>query len=249
MKVVAYTALKYGADYLGYAIRSIIDYVDEYHVLYAVTPSHGHSSSDTCPETETQLHEIAWQAASTKLRWHTGTWAHEGEQRGAIYQFVPDADAIIVLDSDEIYSPLLISNINEAIHNRTIPTVRHVRLPFIHYWRSFYRCVMHDPAFPIRLIFPNAPVGELGWQPTVGVVNHMGYAIRPEITAYKWGIHGHKNELRHDVNWFKDVYLANRQFDCHPVGSEYWNPEAINPGDYMPFYMQYHPFANMEVIE
>jgi hypothetical protein len=83
----------------------------------------------------------------------------------------------------------------------------------------------------------------------IGVVNHMGYATTPEIVAYKWQIHGHLNELRRDVNWFQDVFMANRQTDCHPVGSEYWNPEPVNPLDYMPYWMAQHPFFNMEVIE
>jgi hypothetical protein len=107
MKVIGYTALRYGADYLGYAIRSIIDQVDEHHILYATRPSHGHASDVPCPETEDQLHEIAWQAAGSKLRWHRGDWTYEGQQRNSILQFAPDADCIISVDSDEIYGPLM----------------------------------------------------------------------------------------------------------------------------------------------
>ena len=113
------------------------------------------------------------------------------------------------------------------------------------------KCILHDPAYPARVTFPQGL--NLGtddrWTSLMGVVNHMGYATRPEIVAYKWAIHGHKSELRTDVNWFQDVFMANRQYDCHPVGSQYWNPETVNPLVYMPSWMQEHPFYGKEVIE
>jgi len=266
MKIVGYTALRYGADYLGWAIRSVIDHLDEYHVLYAVQPSHGHWSAAPCPETEMQLYEIAQRAAGAKLRWHSGNWTQEGQQRSAIYELAPDADAILSIDSDEIYSEKLIDSIKTYIGYTvggqprptfSLPEFRYIRLPFIHYWRSFNRCILHDPAYPARLIFPKYQppehmkeiLTEATWPSNAGVVNHMGYAIRPEIMAYKWKIHGHLPELRTDVNWFYDVFMANRQFDCHPVGSEWWNPEDVNPFLYMPHWMIEHPFYGKKVIE
>lgn len=250
-KVVGYTALWYGKDYLSEAIRSIINHVDEYHILYATHPSHGHQTLATNPETAQELHEMAWQAAGTKLKWHRGDWFQEGEQRSAIYGYAPDAAVIVSVDSDEIYSEKLIESIMHYAFSVTnsVSPYRYLRVPFIHYWRSFHRCVMHDPAFPARVIFPQIRTGEFSWSPAQGVVNHMGYATRPEIVKYKWEIHGHKNELRKDVNWFEDVFMANRQTDCHPVGSEFWNPEPVNPMDYMPAYMRQHPFYEMKVIE
>lgn len=262
MKVIGYTALRYGKDYLAYAIRSIIDHIDEYHVLYATVPSHGHSSDLPCPDSESELHEIAWQAAGSKLRWHRGNWIYEGQQRTSIYEHAPDADVIISCDSDEIYSEKLMESIilyasyTCGVTERpkfSMPEYRYIRVPFIHYWRSFNKCILHDPAYPARIIFPkisNTDIpNEVGWYPHAGVVNHMGYATRPEIVAYKWAIHGHKNELRTDVNWYQDVFMANRQYDTHPVGSEYWNPETVNPLDYMPIWMAQHPFYGKEVIE
>lgn len=252
MKVIGYTALRYGADYLGYAIRSIIDNVDEHHILYATRPSHGHSSDAVCPDSEDELHEIAWQAAGSKLKWHRGEWVYEGEQRNSILQYAPDADVIIAVDSDEIYQPKLIDFMMQGVRaHEDFQPFHYMRVPFIHYWRSFHKCVLHDPAYPIRMIFPKVKP-ELGTgtlSPEFGVVNHMGYATRPEIVAYKWQIHGHKSELRQDVNWFQDVFMANRQTDCHPVGSEYWNAEQVNPLDYMPYWMWQHPFYEMDVIE
>ena len=87
----------------------------------------------------------------------------------------------------------------------------------------------------------------VGTFPNIGRVHHFGYAIRSELMAYKWQIHGHKGELRHDVDWFNDVFMANRQYDCHPVGSDAWNCEAMDMSD-LPEVLNDHPFKYMSVI-
>src|SRR5574342_223323 len=105
MKTDAYTALLYGSDYLAYAIRSVIDYVDEYHVIYDASGSgsHGSKTDRTCPDSRETLYALADGAAGHKLRWHDGTWPYEGAQRDAIHEYAPDADVILVLDADEVW--------------------------------------------------------------------------------------------------------------------------------------------------
>ena len=244
MNLIAYTALRYGKDYYDAAIRSVIDAVDQYHVLYAVEPSHGHWSDAPCPDSEDELRAIAEARAGSKLRWHRGHWRYEGEQRDSIHQFAPDTDVILVLDADEVWPEALIEN---ALLAARYEQSRTYRAPMVHFFRSMHRAILHDPAFPTRLILPNVRSGEdvLHGPP----ICHFGYAQRPEIVAYKWKIHGHLNELRRDVDWFRDVFLANRQTDCHPVGSEYWNPEPVNPLDYLPAWMSEHPYYGLKVIE
>lgn len=243
-KIVAYTALLYGKCYLNHAIRSIIDDVDGYIVLYSPTGSHGHRTDTPCPDTRDELREIAYQAAGDKLRWFEGTWAHEGQQRDSIYDIVPDADVIVVLDSDEVFSPGLV---NAAIEHGLKENVRQVRIPLLHHWRSFYKGFTHDPAAPTRIIFPKVKDGATTYTPPDNQhLLHYGYAITPELMRYKWLIHGHLAEMRKDVDWLNDVYLANRQFDCHPVGSDYWlEVEDITPPDFM----LDHPFAGLDLIE
>jgi len=246
MKTIAYTALHYGKEYLGYAIKSVIDYVDEYWVLYSAIGSHGFRTNTPCPDTREELYWIAQQVAGDKLHWIDGEWAHEGLQRDSITEHCPDADVILVLDADEIWPETLVYT---AQMMRSHPTaVRHYRAPIIHYWRSFHRAVLHDPAYPVRLIHPKIQNGEDTLH-GLGHINHMGYAQRPAIVEYKLLTHGHRNELRTDFNWFRDKYMANAQEDCHPVGSDYWQPEPVNPLDYMPAFMAQHPYFNMEVIE
>ena len=82
------------------------------------------------------------------------------------------------------------------------------------------------------------------------MLHHFGYAQRPEIVEYKQLTHGHRSEWRRDCDWFHDRFMANAQRDCHPVGSQYWNPETVDPFALgLPEFMRAHPYAGMEVIE
>lgn len=243
-KVVGLTVLNYGKPYLEWAIRSIIDDVDEHYFIYSDVGSHGHQSDAVNPDSRIELYEIAQRAAGDKFRWHEGRFPHEGAQRDHIFQLVPDADVVVVCDYDEIYPPGLVC---ELIDQTSAWHRRNIRVPMVHFWRSFYRAVLHDPAYPVRIIYPHVRDGEETAH--TRPIAHMGYAIPPGLMRYKWSIHGHKNELRRDVDFFTDIYEANRQCDMHPVGSDAWNAEAVNPWDYLPPFMQAHPYADLAVIE
>jgi hypothetical protein len=247
MRIIGYTALHYGRDYFSHAIRSIIHDVDELWVLYTAQGSHGHRTSIPCPETRAELYAIAQQAAGDKLRWIDGSWTHEGQQRDSIHQYAPDADVVVVLDSDEIWTPgLLPSVIQWGLHSHA----RNIRVPFRHYWRSLHRAILHDPAFPTRVIFPKRADGYETYNapPWIRdgeyVIHHFGYAQRPEIIQYKLLTHGHRGEFRRDCNWYTDIFMLNRQYDNHPVGSSYWNCEDATP----PEILQDHPYYGLKVI-
>jgi hypothetical protein len=249
MKIVAYTALHYGADYLRHAIRSIIDDVDSYIVLYTPVGSHGHRTNAICPDTRETLYEIALEAAGDKLRWFDWEWTHEGAQRDSIFAIVPEADVIVVLDADEIWPPGLLT---EAIETTKTWHRRDIRLPMIHYWRSLQRVILHDPALPVRLIYPHTKDGAETFTPSSSLpkpyqaINHLGYAQRSAIVRYKLETHGHKNEFRRDCDWFTDIFMnTDRVTDLHPVGSDYWNAETIET----PAFLLDHPYARLSVIE
>lgn len=246
MKIVSYTALHYGKDYLGWAIRSVIDQVDEHHILYSATGSHGHRTDRPCPDTRAELYAIAELAAGDKLRWHDGQWTYEGQQRDSIHAYAPVADVILAVDADEIWpdDPLLWNAVRALGVGAGF---QRWRLPMVHFWRSFSRCVLHDPAFPERIICPKATRHEVQML-HVRPISHLGYAQRPEIIEYKLLTHGHRDQFRHDCDWFRDKFMDNDQQDCHVVGSEYWNPEPVNPWDYLPAFMKDHPYAGLEVI-
>jgi hypothetical protein len=247
MKIISYTPLLYGMQYLYYAIKSVIDYVDQYYALYTPVGSHRSRVDEPCPESRDELYAIARAAAGNKLVWTEGEYAYEGQHRGMIDQLAPDADVIIALDADEIWSEGLVQKIIEdtcTMHRRRI------RVPIVHFWRSFNKAIIHDPAYPERVVYPQIKENTEETYSEYGIA-HMGYAQTPNIVRYKWsGIHGHQAELRKDCDWFKDIFLnKQRSTDLHPVGSEYWKYEHVNPLDYMPRWMQEHPFWGKEWVE
>lgn len=249
MKVIAYAALLYGKCYLDAAIRSVIDDVDEFWVLHTDVGSHGHRTDTPSPDTRDELHDIAHTAAGRKLRWVTSQWAYEGDQRDRIFSLSPDADMVIPVDYDEIWQPGLLDTVLRAATDS--PSVFRWRIPFRHYYRSFYWCVLHDPAYPHRLYNVRGDASQEATLDSGGLaVNHMGYAIPPALMRYKWEVHGHKGQLRRDVDYFTDVYEANRRTDCHPVGSIYWNAEPVDPfaQGWLPEWMKQHEYASMGVI-
>jgi hypothetical protein len=264
VKIVAYTPLLYGAEWLQWAIRSVIDAVDEYHVLYSPLGSHNGQKPVELPpgEDARTLYEIAHAAAGRKLRWYTGTdWHTEGEQRDTIFQLTPDADRIVCLDYDEVWSAGLVDAVVAASASR--PNVRDWRVPMIHLWRDLHHAILHDPAYPVRVINPHAAIGTsatfdaevhdaakrellartLDYVPEFHTrIVHGGYAISPALMAAKWTTHGHANEYRQDIDWMNDRYLnPSATRDLHPVGSDAWNAEPIDPFVYLPGWMLDHP--------
>lgn len=243
MNNTGYMALHYGTDYIYYAIKAVIDSLNTFHVFYSARPSHGSSSGAQCPDSENDLHALAWEAAGTKLRWHVGTWRAEHEQRAAIHQAEPYADAILVVDSDEIYGDGLAE---EVLSYGYVANCHYLRLPFVHMWRSFKRGFPNDPAYPARAIFPKR-FGETMTLPTDRRIWHYGYAQRSDVVKYKMLAHGHVNEFRRDVDWFRDVFMANRQTDCHPIGSQYWNAQDLDLSS-LPMALETHPYRHLQLI-
>ena len=264
MKIVAYSALLYGREFLECAIRSVLDAVDEYWLIYSPLGCHNGSKPVQLPEGEDArtLYEIAHDTAGKRLRWYTEAngWDSEGRQRDTIFRLAPDADRIVALDYDEIWSPGLVEAVVRASASK--PDVRNWRVPMIHLWRDPFHAILHDPAFPIRVINPHAQGGEATFDAeahddakrellarTTDYVPefhtrivHAGYAISPELMRAKWKTHGHTNQLRLDIDWFSERYEnPDATTDLHPVGSEWWNAEPIDPKVYMPLFMLEHP--------
>lgn len=244
--IAAYTALHYGSPYLEWAMRSVLPWVDKYYILYSAQGSHGTRNGRRLPDTESRenLQWIASQAAGRKLVWIDGDWTHEGQQRDSIYYYTQAMEMILVVDYDEIWPE---STVDQAIKWVQGTSSRRYRLPMVHFWRSFRRCVLHDPAYPVRVLKPGGDDHECTLH--TPPIAHLGYAIPTWLLDYKMTIHGHRAQWRTDIDWRTEKWLANAQEDCHPVGSDYWNPEPVNPLDYLPHWMVQHRWYQAEVIE
>lgn len=258
MKVIAFTPLHYGAPYLEASILSLIFHVDEYWIAYVDHASHnGNAASLPCPDTENDLYALAKRAAGRKLRWVKGDWWHEGAQRDAIYDLAPDADVILSADSDEIWCGNLAKHAIEN-HDFALSEGRRIyRVPIIHFWRSFKRGILDDGQKPERVCYPKSSgvfdvrMGKSHMtrgKDERDVIAHFGYAVPVKYQRYKWsGGHGHQAELRR--GWIDEKYIANADTDLHPVNNGFWNAQPIDPRDYLPSWMEKHPYANKDVIE
>jgi len=246
-KTVGYCCLLYGLNTLPYAIRSVIDFCDEFWVIHSFTPSHGHASDAIPPDHPADLYEAAKAVAGDKLRWYSQpTYAHEGIQRDMIYQLAPGAQYIYVVDADEIWPNGLAGDVKAAAMQE--PEVYEWGISLIHHWRSFYRAVTDDYAAPTRFIHTNGTTGlKRVFQGEKRLI-HLGYAQSSKYVDYKVTCHGHKGEWRHDVNWLRDKWHANAQLDVHPVNLDYWNPVDIDPWAHMPAFMREHVYASEVII-
>lgn len=239
-KIIAYTALLYGLPYFRSSIRSVIDYVDEFHVLYALAPSHGTVGYQPCPDHQERLLTVAQEAAGDKLRWHSNFWHNEGQQRDSIHAEAPDADLILIVDSDEIWLPDQVEKLIDTAKNGSVRQYLSYEMPF---WRSFHR------AIPVKLCAPTRAINtrnESGSQETDTFFAHLGYAQPTPYIAYKQSIHGHRADWRPD--WYEQKWLPNAQEDVHPTNRNFWNVQEVNPLDYLPAWMADHPYFNLEVI-
>jgi hypothetical protein len=230
---IAYYALHYGKEYLAWSIRSVQDAVDEIHILYTPTPSFGHATKASCPDSEQELRQEAerFLKFGKPFFWHTGTWHGEGHHRTSIEQIAKDrgAELVLVVDADEVWPPGSAEQALQATWDAN--AARETLVHMVHFWRSFW-WFCQDLCRPCRVV--DRRHGEGFWYllPQAKPVYHFGYAQSVATTAYKWEIHGHKNELRE--GWLANKFLAwsptHPSSDVHPTcGDGFWTPAATSP--------------------
>jgi hypothetical protein len=253
MKVIAYTALHYGVEYLPWALRSVQNAVDEIHILYSPKPSYGHGTDLPCPETEGDLRIAASKFIKKPLYWHTGDWNGEGNHRHAILEIAQKAkaDLIVWVDADEVWDhDSLLYCLNKAYQQ----PAKEFRVKFIHFWKSFkWTCT--DPCMPVRIVNPNGAGTEYIHQPLP--VLHFGYALKPATVFYKQAIHGHKSEWK--PGWFDKTYMGWKEGeeDVHPTcgrnerNEAFWIPRPTPPDVRVVLKEQMydHPYYGLDRIE
>ena len=248
MNVQSYTILHYGADYLPYALRSVYDYVDQLHVIYTPTPSHGTMIDAAPPDSrEELLHAAFAHNPDKKIKWYDVDWIRdEGPQRDTAVQICKQngADLVLVVDCDEVWPA---ATLQKALDYAWVHrSARNWLINFTHFWRSF-DWVCRDNAWPVRIIDLRHDDGT-GYIPKeLGDIYHFGYAVRDEILKYKWLIHGHKAEMRPD--WWAKWNAWPPVDDCHPTNGEgWWKPERFDKAQ-LPVILLEHKFYNVERIE
>jgi hypothetical protein len=248
MKIHSLTILHYGKDYLPYAIRSIYHSVEQCHIFYTPTPSHGHFTDIPPIETKEELMQAAYTYdPDDKIKWYDMLGVtHEGPQRDIALQTVQaaGADIVLVIDCDEVWPVGLVERVIKEIEPRT---ARNYLMNMVHLWRSFnWAC--YDEGWPVRIIDLRKDNYTSYLRKEMGQIFHFGYATTNRVMNYKWKIHGHKNELRPD--WLKDKW--NRwppPPDCHPTNDkDFWMPRMFDKLK-LPEFMQDHPFWGMDRIE
>jgi len=101
----AYYGIHYGREWLKWSMRSIREHVDEIHMFYVSTPSHGTQTPIPCPETMIELKEIADEFDA--IWWNCPHYHWEGEHRDFAVNVLKQrkADTILVVDGDELWAP------------------------------------------------------------------------------------------------------------------------------------------------
>jgi hypothetical protein len=249
MKVISYTIVHYGADYIGWALRSIYNLVDQAHVYYTPTPSHGHQTDTPPVESREQIQRAAFAYnPDNKIRWFDFQGiTQEGQQRDQAVKLCTEAgaDLILVVDCDEIWNELTLRLALD--YARKENTVRNWLINFTHLWRSFDYCC-RDQGWPVRIIDTRHRANEVAYIPQeFGEIYHFGYAVTDDIMTYKWKIHGHKSDMR--PGWMADKWAAwPPPPDCHPTNDkDFWMPEPFDKKE-LPVFMKDHPFYGAEMI-
>lgn len=247
MRAVGFMTLHYGLTYAAAAIESVIEDIDALWCIYTPTPTFGFQTDAVCPDHARDLYNVCKEAAGRKFHWYAASphqFKTEGEHCDFIYQLAPRADVVVRVDADEVWQTGLLAQALEYM--RDYETVKDLRLPMAHAWRSFSRWVLNDPAFPVRV---KRQTGRRDVTLTdAGRIFHFGYAERAAVVAYKERITAHRNEWR--ANWFEQTFMPNRLNDVHPTMIDRWHPQEADPYALgLPDYMRSHPLANVEVIE
>ena len=229
MKIGAYYALHYGAEYLAWSLRSIAEQVDHIVVLYTPQPSYGTPAPMPCPESEDRLKLEARRFVDPhRIEWIRGHWHGEGAHRDQGLQVLRalGCDIAIPVDADELWMPDTIRAAAEHAHraNSAYAWLCH----FEHFWRALDRTV-HDGFRPVRVVDLRQPVGTQAYMPLEGgqvePIYHTSCAQAEAITRYKWSCHGHQSELRQ--NWLEEKFFAwtpeKDPGDLHPVVFNLWD--------------------------
>lgn len=247
MKTISFTIVHYGSDYLGWAIKSVYDQVDECHVVYTDKPSHGHGQVMKNPDSKQAIRESLFRFGDpqNKIKWTEGRWGNEGAHRMTANDLAQkaEADIVVVVDADEIWQA---EGLRRSIEFARANEQRAYKAHMIHFWRSFgYVC--RDQMMPDRIINRKGKPGTHNYLPNQkSPILHFGYARELKHIQYKISIHGHKNEWR--PKWWERYQNWHPGMDdMHPCCLNIWNPRPFDREE-LPKLLKDHPYYDLPII-
>mgnify|MGYP001558218476 CR=1 FL=1 len=257
MRIIGGITAHYGSDYIGYAVKSIYEFVDELWISFCTLPWGHRSTPIPNPDSIEKMREAAHIFGDPHNKIHFEQhdfWPDEGTHRDHITALATDrgADLLLRTDADEIWDQESLAGWLEIASRME---AHYYSLPFLHLWRSFdYYC--DDDCRPLRIVNCKSWQVEHNFPPLIKEkVFHMGYARKPADVYYKALVHAHQEGDW--KTWYQNVFLRfptvtqNVHPTCvrpKPDGSNWWD---IKPFDRyrLPNFMQSHPFWNMEIIQ
>jgi hypothetical protein len=248
MKTYAYIPLHYGAEYLAESIKSIEPLVDKILIFYSSVPTFGTNTNAKCPESESQLYEIA-SKASSKVQWMRIDASGEGKHRDMHKHYIDDCDVMITTDADEVWWTEKLESAIEVAYNDK-QNNRFGVSGKIDLWRSFdYQMI--DWFCPVRIMTH----GRNNQTNIECPYLHFGYAQSMSIIEYKMKIHGHVNEVI-KLHGSVDNYLnkvrnwqPQNENTYHPASRDIWKKAEHYDKNLMPALMKSHPYWGKELIQ
>lgn len=246
MRVLGFMTIHYGVEYLECSLKSIVNSVDKMVVAYSRNPSHGHSTSVSCPDKESDILNICQKVLGDKLIWVAkDSFDNESQHRAVKYEFAFGFDLVLSIDADEVFKEDEIKPALEFAYNN--PERYYGINGYINLWRSFsYAC--YDGFRPIRIekVMANNTLQNLNCPLTIW---HFSTCQSQPLMNYKYKVFGHASEVRD--NWLEDIYYSwtpSNQFDdVHVVSLKLWNPVPYDK-NLMPEYLKNHPNFNQNIV-
>ena len=243
MKVLAFTVLHYGKEYLRESILSVKDNVDTHLIAYTKTPSFGYGTDMQNPDTEEELKNIC--SEFDHIWWEDVTGhRQENQHRQVAVNFARKHgyDIILVIDSDEIWDP---SKVQEAIDHAANSRNGQFLVKgsqWVTLWQSFNEYVT-DGFAPVRLFNLHNDLMKAEYIDK-GFIYHMGYCISDELMAYKISCHGHRADFDSNNKWHNEKWINYKKGETkflHPATEAYWQETQPFDKTKLPEVLKKHP--------
>ena len=243
MKVLAFTVLHYGKEYLRESILSVKDSVDAHLIAYTKNPSFGYSTTMVNPDSEDDLKAIC--SEFDHIIWEDVTGVsqeNKHRQTATDYARKHGYDIVLVIDSDEVWIP---ERVQEAIDHAYNSKSGHFCVrgsQWVTLWKTFNECVT-DGFAPVRLFNVNNDISKQEYIDK-GFIYHMGYCISDELMEYKISCHGHRADFDRNNKWHEEKWIGYKAGETkflHPATESYWQEANTFDKTQLPDLLKNHP--------